>query len=908
MSGQSDDHLDPRSTADGDRPLPSQSHESARRWLLRIVDLSLAGVVFLAPLFMGGRQPPGQFVFVTLVCVAAVAWFARQCLSTEGRYTRSGAELLILAGVLLVGLQLLPLSQTWIARLSPGIGETLPAWTANSDAPVSLGRWSHLSLTPYATRGGLVMYLAYAMLFVVVVGRIRKAEDVERLLRWIGLAAVGMAAFGIVQFFASNGEFCWIYEHPFRDTRNVVKGSFINQNHFAHFLALGIGPLLWWGHRFWRRRDEQRTKGFGLAADENRRQMRLMIVAGALGLVTFAAMLSFSRGGVAVAVLATVVCVGIYAWRSLLGKRSLIALAGFAALIGAALFIHGYRRLADEVDSVVAAESMADLSAGRKDLWEAVASGIRDFPVIGAGVGSHREVYPMYLQGHSFVEYTHAESGYLQVLLETGVPGLTLLLMGISLCGFWCVRTLLVSDSIRLTACMGAVTAGFVASVAHSIVDFVWYIPACMSLTVVLMACACRLHQFVALRDGGRRKEVALPRLAWAAIAIAVLIVSVGSVKNRLGPAMASRHWDRYLALSIPLKHLDPKDERHEASVEPAMEHLENVLRANPNDPRANLRMATVCLRRFDSAQKHAENAMPLVQIRDAAVASRSSFSSREELDRWLAVVVKENRVYLDRAWRHARHGLRGCPLQGEGYLFLAELGFLYGEDERAKTVYVQQALAVRPHQGPVLFAAGKEAALAGDISEALQFWKEAFRKDPTVRLPIIQALDQKVGGREVPAMFFVNTFEPDVKGLKTLYNHYRTQESSDQLPYVGRCYASELERIARTESGKKAAGRWYSAHFVYRKIGEHTRALQCIRRAVDSAPNESNMRRDLAARLMEQQHYEEAVEQLTWLLRRNPDNDWAQRSLKTASKARIDSSATRPTKRTDRGKRNVFR
>ena len=55
-----------------------------------------------------------------------------------------------------------------------------------------------------------------------------------------------MASFALVQHFVSNGKFLWVYEHPFRNSYDPVKGSFINRNHFTHMLALGIGPLIFW--------------------------------------------------------------------------------------------------------------------------------------------------------------------------------------------------------------------------------------------------------------------------------------------------------------------------------------------------------------------------------------------------------------------------------------------------------------------------------------------------------------------------------------------------------------------------------------------------------------------------------------------------------------------------------------
>ncbi len=54
----------------------------ASKRLLRCVDFGLAGVVFVLPFCMGGRQALGQFLLVALASLVAVAWTARQALSS----------------------------------------------------------------------------------------------------------------------------------------------------------------------------------------------------------------------------------------------------------------------------------------------------------------------------------------------------------------------------------------------------------------------------------------------------------------------------------------------------------------------------------------------------------------------------------------------------------------------------------------------------------------------------------------------------------------------------------------------------------------------------------------------------------------------------------------------------------
>ena len=93
--------------------------------LLRIVDLALAGSIFLVPMLLGGRHAVGRLMLVALAMVAAVAWSLRQCLSTRPRWQRSAAEWLLVAGVILLIVQLSPLPPAVLTHLSPHVSEIL---------------------------------------------------------------------------------------------------------------------------------------------------------------------------------------------------------------------------------------------------------------------------------------------------------------------------------------------------------------------------------------------------------------------------------------------------------------------------------------------------------------------------------------------------------------------------------------------------------------------------------------------------------------------------------------------------------------------------------------------------------------------------------------------------------------
>src|SRR5688500_4537592 len=113
-----------------------QHHRSSRnirsdpreQMLLRTVDAALAGVVFVLPFCMGGRQAIGQLLLVVLATLAAVAWTARQSIAPEGRWRSTAAQWLLLAATLLVAVQILTLPESWLVRLSPELPHMLPLW------------------------------------------------------------------------------------------------------------------------------------------------------------------------------------------------------------------------------------------------------------------------------------------------------------------------------------------------------------------------------------------------------------------------------------------------------------------------------------------------------------------------------------------------------------------------------------------------------------------------------------------------------------------------------------------------------------------------------------------------------------------------------------------------------------
>jgi tetratricopeptide (TPR) repeat protein len=464
---------------------------------------------------------------------------------------------------------------------------------------------------------------------------------------------------------------------------------------------------------------------------------------------------------------------------------------------------------------------------------------------------------------------------------------------GIGLCAFWCISGLRNASSKRMLVCMGAVSAGLAASAAHSAVDFVWYIPGCMTMVVVLAACSCRLWQLATEQPARRTAMVPIPRHVGFVSAALLLAVGTWMVKVPAGWALAEPHWERFLMLDqekepLPFGMAEPGEsptaEEYRSSLaakQKAVAELKQVVRWEPRHARAHLRLAEAYLRLFHQKQEMSANVMSVNQLRDAVLASRSEavppesrLDSREKLEQWLSVAVGEHYVCLDLALEHARRAVALCPLLGEGYLFLGELCFLEGGRESSKSAYVAQALKVRPFDGTVLLHAGSEAILAGNFDQGLAYWQDAFHRGSIYQAQIIDWLVGRIQpwDFEQEIQFFLETFQPDLEALRLLEARYRRIAKPEQMVSLRRVYVAAVEDKVGGLGGQEAADLWLEAMGLYEKLGSSDQRLRCGREALRSDPNSVRVRESIANCLADVGEYDEAKKHFKWLVSRKPD------------------------------------
>ena len=295
-------------------------------------------------------------------------------------------------------------------------------------------------------------------------------------------------------------------------------------------------------------------------------------------------------------------------------------------------------------------------------------------------------------------------------------------------------------------------------------------------------------------------------------------------IANCIGPAMAEPSWHRYeLARYAPeaappaidSRDLEAGRKADLAAIErerKCIACLEGVVRRQPDNAQAHVHLAQSHLRLFDLLQSTGVNAMPLPQLRDAAV--QSQFRTREELTAWLSRAVGDHWQHLEHALRHAREGLSLCPVEGKAYVYLGELAFLEGDRGAVEKTCVEQALRLRPFDGNVLYAVAMEALVAGDLEGYVQRLQRSYRSGRIHRQHVLRELVARAPEEALDwmAQFVIGTFAPSAEDLRFLHGVAAGRAGPEALVGPRRRLAAALQTAAEAARGPEAARMWTDA------------------------------------------------------------------------------------------------
>jgi len=203
-------------------------------------------VLVASIVFFGAVHTWAYATVFLLILAASLLLIARDWIPAFKRnravpLTITGAEALFVLMVLLLVVQMTPLPGWLLTKLSAeakaaGLS-ALPA-TASVADPSLKNAWFTLAPYAYPVRMSLIRWTAYGLLFFGLCRTLNSRRRIEFLVVALLATAVANALYGIAQTYSGSPYILWWKK--FSQGAKDVSGTYINRNHFAGFMEMGI--------------------------------------------------------------------------------------------------------------------------------------------------------------------------------------------------------------------------------------------------------------------------------------------------------------------------------------------------------------------------------------------------------------------------------------------------------------------------------------------------------------------------------------------------------------------------------------------------------------------------------------------------------------------------------------------
>jgi O-antigen ligase len=467
-------------------------------------------------------------------------------------------------------IQMVPLPQGLLLVLSPEAkinGDmSLPAASILDGASLK-GQWYALAAYLHPVRMSLIRWIVYGLFLFGLIRCLNSRQRIETAV--VAILALGVfdALYGIMQTYSGHGHVWW-YKDPqhFRE----VSGTYLNRNHFAGLMEMGIALAVAYAAALGDRPEEGQggrggrqpfRKRFLAFFSEGRRDIRRVLIVFAGGVMGLGLILSASRGGI-IATAAALFLMGIlFVFRKDEQRKGRLILA----LCGIALFYGLYAGL----DNTIGRFELFDQDMKNRNIMTDRAIDVfREYRAFGVGLGNFRHVSGRFQDAiHQNLYFDYAHNDYAQFLAEAGIVGALLLIGGMA---FYAARTFRLWRRRSDPFALGLGIAPFAALTAlgiHSWSDFNLHRPANMMVLIAVIAignAALRLEGRGQERSSQDERPIPLRRRGMALLACGVgLILWAGlwSVRH----FVAESHCNTGINITLNLDEAPPADEARAA-------------------------------------------------------------------------------------------------------------------------------------------------------------------------------------------------------------------------------------------------------------------------------------------------------------------------------------------------------
>ena len=416
------------------------------------VFVALLCLVVLTAIPYGTSQPWWIAAFVSLIFALAILWLVEGSISRSG-FLDSGPLVLPLAALSLYSfLQTLPVGKQ-----------------GSNPGGISFAPWDAISADPYQTRFFALLLLALTLSGVMLARYASSEKRLRIVINLVILVAVASAVFGILRQTTQHGaRFGLPLLLP-----DLGYGQFINKNHFAYLLEMGLGLTL------------------GLILGGGVKRDQALIYFAALLPLWIGLVLCGSRGGLIAMMAQLVVAALLFSMvvrsgnsiepqskvlrlsRSLPVRFALILVLVAGILFGT-IWLGGDQlatRIEESRNEISADTTGLRQGVSRNEIWKATWRMFVAHPVLGIGMGGYWAAIPAFHDASGTMTPQEAHNDYLELLASGGLVGLAL--------GVWFAvvvikrtrENLAAANRFRRAACLGA-AIGIAGVAVHSLVDF----------------------------------------------------------------------------------------------------------------------------------------------------------------------------------------------------------------------------------------------------------------------------------------------------------------------------------------------------------------------------------------------------------------------------------------------------
>jgi O-antigen ligase len=419
----------------------------------------LVGFVGLTPLPLGSNRPWSWSLLALIAGLLILAW------AVAADLRRAPAP--IPARLLWPALLPYGLALAWAALQTATFTPVEwhhPAWPLAADA-LGMAAPSRISVDPYASWTTIMRLLAYGVVFYLAVQLCRARHRARHALLAVTLISGIYAVYGLAAQFSQTDTILWFHKWAYI---GFVTSTFVNKNNYATYAGLGVlcatALLIELVERAVEFTPDPRLRLRQTITALTERGVYFVLT---LVCLLTALLLSGSRGGLA----ATVAGLGIlfltFARTRGSSSRLLRSFGLIFAVVAVGLFLFS---------GEITAERFAEADAARPKVYSTVIGAIETNPLLGTGLGSFAEIFPLYQQPDIPGNWHEAHNTYLELALELGVPGTLLLALGTVVAALLCLRGAFRRRRDALYPALAVAATILIGS--HALVDFSLQIPA----------------------------------------------------------------------------------------------------------------------------------------------------------------------------------------------------------------------------------------------------------------------------------------------------------------------------------------------------------------------------------------------------------------------------------------------